>query len=322
MPDTAAKIDVVIPSWNGRDLLAECLQSLAAQMFREFNTLVVDDASTDGTTEMVRERFPWAGLLRREVNGGFCAAVNDGIAKASADFVFLLNNDITLHPECLERLFAAGEQTGAGMLAPLILWRGEPGVIYSAGDRQRRNGRPEAVGFGVPAEGFSYPAEVFGVSAAAALYRREVFDRIGLFDAKFGTYYSDSDVSFRARLAGCQAAFVREAVAWHVGSASLAGSTLRRTFECCVNHTLLVVKNMPAPLIPRYTPHIMAERLHQIRRLWSAARAERGAVFATAQVAAAGGRVLRLWPHALRERRRIQRARRVSAAEINRLLSP
>lgn len=321
MPDDRVKIDVVIPSWNGKDLLADCLESLAAQTFREFDTRVVDDASTDGTAEMVRERFPWAEVLRREENGGFCIAVNDGIAAGAADYVFLLNNDVTLDAACLEQLLAAAERTGAGMLAPLILWRDEPGVIYSAGDRQRANGRPEAIGFGCRAEGFVCPAEIFGVSAAAALYRREVFDRIGLFDARFGTYYSDSDLSFRARLAGFRASLVREAVARHVGSASLAGSTLGRTFECCVNHTALVVKNMPGALIPRYTPHIMAERLHQIGRLWGAARAEKGAAFAAGQVARAGARVLRLWPHMLRERRRIQGVKSVPAREIRGLLS-
>jgi GT2 family glycosyltransferase len=315
-------ISIVIPSWNGKQLLADCLRSIESQTLGRVDTLVVDDASTDGTADMVGDLFPWVRVLRLERNSGFCVAVNAGIARVASEYVFLLNNDITLYPDCIGRLMAAAEQSGAGLLAPLILWRDQPDVIYSAGDMQRANGRPESIGFMSSCASFAYPDAVFGVSAAAGLYRREVFDRVGLFDCRFGTYFSDSDLSFRARLAGFTALFVREAVAWHVGSASLGSSTLKRTRECCVNHTLLVIKNMPAPLLAHYAPLIMRERLHQIRRLFSAARTERGAVCAAGQVAAAGARILRLMPHALRERRRIQRTRNVSAGEIKALLSP
>jgi hypothetical protein len=314
-------IRVVIPSWNGKDMLAECLRSIESQTLGRVDTLVVDDASTDGTVDMVRDRFPWANVLRLEQNSGFCAAVNAGIARTASQYVFLLNNDITLYPDCVGRLMAAAEQSGAGLLAPLILWRGQPDVIYSAGDMQRANGRPESIGFMSRCAGFAYPDAVFGVSAAAGLYRREVFDRVGLFDCRFGTYFSDSDLSFRARLAGYKALFVREAVAWHVGSASLGSSTLKRTRECFVNHALLVIKNMPAPLLIQYAPHILRERLHQIRRLFSASRADRGALHAAGEVAAAGVHVLKLWPHALRERRRIQRSRKISTTELKALLS-
>ena len=317
-----SNISIVIPSWNGKQLLADCLHSIESQSQGPIDTLVVDDASTDETADMVRDQFSWANVLRLDHNSGFCAAVNAGIARTASNYVFLLNNDITLHPECIGRLFAAAEQSGADLLAPLILWRDQPDVIYSAGDRQRANGRPESVGFMSPREGFVYPDAVFGVSAAAALYRREVFDRVGLFDCRFGTYFSDSDLSFRARLAGYRALFVREAVAWHVGSASLGGSTIKRTRECFINHALLVIKNMPAPLLARYAPLIMRERLHQVRRLFSAARAERGALYAAGEVAAAGLRILRLMPHALRARGRIQQTRSVSAAQIKALLSP
>lgn len=315
-------ISVVIPSWNGKQLLADCLRSIESQTLGPVDTLVVDDASTDGAAEMLRDLFPWVRVSRLDRNSGFCAAVNAGIARAASTYIFLLNNDITLHPECIERLLATAEQSGAALLAPLILWRDQPDIIYSAGDRQRANGRPESIGFMSPCADFAYPDAVFGVSAAAALYRLEVFDRVGMFDCRFGTYFSDSDLSFRACLAGYTARFVRDAVAWHIGSASLGGSTIKRTRECCVNHALLVIKNMPAPLLARYAPHIMRERLHQIRRLFSAARAERGALYAAGQVAAAGARMLRLMPHALSERRRIQRTRKVSAAQIKALLSP
>jgi len=160
------------------------------------------------------------------------------------------------------------------------------------------------------------------VTAGAGLYRREVFERVGVLDPKFNIYFSDSDISFRARLAGFNAALVREALAYHVGSASLSGKTLKRTRQCFVNHALLVVKNMPLGLMARNAPAILAERLHQAHRLFSDARTECGAVRAVLQVAGAGMEAVSLLPHALAERRRIQRLRTLSTKDLEALLDP
>ena len=311
----------MIPTWNGRDLVLACLESLSRQTFRDFEAVVVDDGSTDDTAGSVKTRFPDVALISLEENLGFCRAVNEGIENSKGDFVVLLNNDITLAPDFLERLVAAADATDTAMLAPLILWRDEPGVIYAAGDAQRRNGRPESIGFRCLADGFPFPDEVFGVCAGAALYRREVFAAAGLLDPAYNIYFSDSDLSFRARLAGFHARFVSGAVAWHVGSASLFGKPLKRTQQCCINHVLLILKNMPLRLILRHAPAIIAERAHQVRRLFSAARVEYGACRAALTVSRTLCSIPLLLPHALAERRRIQRSRKISVKELDRLLS-
>lgn len=314
------RVSVVIPTWNQKALLAVCLESLARQTFSDFDTWVVDDASTDGTAQEVAERFPSVQVHRQERNGGFCLAVNAGIERAAGDYVVLLNDDITLAPDLLERLVAAADSSGAGLVAPLILWRDEPDVVYGAGDSQRMNGRPESRGFREPLEGADLSEDVFGVCAGAALYRREVFERVGVFDPRFQIYFSDSDLSFRARLAGFGARFARDAVAYHVGSASLGERTLKRTRQCYVNHMLLVVKNMPLALLIGHAPAIMRERLHQARRVFSAARVEAGAVYGIRTLLGAWWSMLGVIPHALRERRRIQAARRIGAGELEALL--
>jgi len=315
------RVSVVIPTWNQRNLLLDCLESLERQTFRDADITVVDDASPDDTADIVAARHPAVRLIRQPENQGFCAAVNAGIRASTGDLVLLLNDDMTLAPDFLERLVHAADATGAAMFAPLILWRDEPHTIYGAGDRQWVNGRPESIGFRSPLQGFAFSDDVFGVCAGAALYRREVFDQVGLLDPAFNIYFSDGDLSFRARLAGFGARFVREAVAYHVGSAGLFGRTLKRTRQCYVNHMMLVVKDMPAGLLLRHAPAIAAERLHQARRVFSAARTEAGAVYAGRVLFGAWCSMLRLLPHAWRERRRIQPARTVSLAALEAVLT-
>ena len=314
------RVAVVIPSWNGRALTLTCLDSLAKQTFQDFHLIVVDDASTGYTASAVAHRYPAVDLLRLGKNGGFCAAVNAGIERARAELVILLNNDITLAPDFLEQLIRAADgHPDTAMLAPLILWQDAPGTVYSAGDAQRANGRPEPIGFGAPVEGLIFKRDVFGVSAAAALYRREVFARVGLFDERYNTYFSDSDLNFRARLAGFKAQFVREAVCYHIGSASLMGRTFKRTQQCYVNHLLLLIKNMPAPLYVRHPLAIAKERLHQARRVFASARCESGARAALGALLSSWRQILRMFPWALRERWRIQRRRVASLRELEEL---
>ncbi|MCC6695549.1 MAG: glycosyltransferase family 2 protein [Candidatus Hydrogenedentes bacterium] len=316
----SATLSVIIPTWNRRELLVECLESLAAQSRRADQIIVVDDGSADDTAAYVAREWPGVRLVRLERNSGFCVAVNAGIRVAAGDWVFLLNNDMTLEPDCLERLMEAADQGSAAMLAPLVLFHDDPDTIYSAGDRQRANGRPEAIGFRQRLDVYQFPKMIFGVSGGAGLYKREVFDRVGPLDECFVAYFEDSDLNFRARLAGFEAQFVREAIAYHVGSASLGGRTWWRARQCFRNHALLVVKDFPLSVFVANFPSILRERLHQARRLVSSARTEFGLVRALAMLGAAGFDTLAAMPHCLRERRRIQRARRISIVELKRLM--
>lgn len=321
MTRRAPKVSVVIPTWNRCDLLLECLASLDRQSFRDFEVVVVDDGSTDGTSETLHRDRPAVVVVTRERNGGFAEAINAGIALATGEFFFLLNNDMTLEPDCLEKLLCATEQSHSDMTAPMVLWRDNPGVIYSIGDGLLRSFRPESIGFRAPRAEFEPPIEVFGVSAGAALFRRAVFDTVGLFDERFVAYFEDSDLCFRARLAGFHATACPEAVAYHIGSASLAGKTWWRSRQCFRNHALLVLKNVPAPLLLRLAPLVIAERLHQARQCFSAARAEFGALRAGLVLIEAMISIWRQVPAMLIERRRTQRGRRISSRQLMNLLS-
>jgi len=319
--DDTNRVSVVIPTWNRKDLVLDCVASLKRQTFQEFEVLVVDDGSTDGTAQALEERFPDVRLVRLPENRGFCVAINAGIRAAAGDLVLLLNNDIVLEPGFLDALVKAADSSKAALFAPLLFWRDAPDVIHSAGDSQYANGRPESIGFRCPAEGFRFPETIFGASAAAGLFRRAVFDRVGVTDERFVAYFEDSDLCFRARLAGFGATFVPDAVGYHIGSASIAGRTWWRTRQCYRNHALLVVKNMPLWLLVKNAHRILGERVHQARQLFSAARCEFGAIRAAGMLALAWCSILRQVPHALAERRRIQHNRTITCRELESMLS-
>lgn len=309
-------VSVVIPTWNRCDLVLACLSSLAEQTYSNLETLVVDDGSSDDTAEMVQRLFPQARVIVLSSNRGFAAAVNAGIREARGTWVFLLNNDVTLAPDCLEQLVTSAENAKVAMAAPVIFWRDTPGILYSAGDRIRANGRPESNGFRRPRNEYALPKQIFGVGAAAGLYRRDLFDTVGLLDETFTAYFEDSDFCFRARLAGFQAVLATNATAWHIGSATISGRTWWRSMLCFRNHGLLVLKNMPALLLIRYLPKILAERVHQARMLVSSARTEFGLVRAWWLLITTVAALIRRIPGALRARHSIQRTRKLSLAEL------
>lgn len=286
-------------------LLRSCLASLAAQTWRDFEIVVSDDGSTDGTADYLREHHPEVIVERSERNLGFVAAANRGIARARGEWVLLLNNDVTLATDCLECLMLAAENGNAAMLTPLVLWTEDPQLVYSAGDRIWTNGRPVSIGYQRERSNFAAIEAPFGVSGGYGLFRRDLLDKVGLLDPVFGAYFEDADLCFRARWAGFTAALVPDALAWHVGSASIQGRIWWRTRQCYRNHALLVLKNFSFSMLVRNAPALIAERRHQLLRLFQVARAEWGAARALAFVALAWMDLVVKIPRALMQRRRI-----------------
>ncbi len=316
----SARIDIIIPTWNGLDVLMKCLASLAGQTCRDFDVTVVDDGSTDDTAAALHKQYPGVRVIELEDNKGFCTAVNTGITATSNELIFLLNNDMTLMPDCLAQLLATLDHDHADMVAPIVLFQDEPDVVYSAGDCQRMNGRSECWGHKAIRKEFVPPPTVFGVSAGAALYRRAIFERVGLLDEKYGAYFEDADLSFRARLAGFSAALATDAIAYHAGSASIRDRMWWRAQQCCRNHALLVIKNMPTELMIRNAPQILWERINQMRRFVSGARTEFGLLRAWGMLLRTELGIGRLLPQLIRDRWTIQRSRQVSNADIEALL--
>jgi len=310
------RVTVVIPNWNGERFLGLCLSSLRRQSFADFETVLVDNGSADGSVEFTRRNFPEVRVVALDANLGFSAAANRGIRASGAEFVALLNNDTEVDPGWLEALErAAGSHPMASLFASKLVDFRDGRLLDGAGDALRRSGLPYRIGHGELDHGqFEREAFVFGACAAAALYRRVLFDEIGPFDEDFFAYCEDGDVSFRAQLAGHKCLYVPDAIVFHVGSASTGGKrSPTATRLGTQNGVNLLVKNLPAPLAWRHFPSILAG---QLLRVLVTSLSPGGL---RAHLDGLRG-ALRLLPRMLEKREGIQKRRTVSDAYVRELL--
>ena len=296
-----ARVSVVIPNWNGADVLGDCLDALLGQTTPATEVIVVDNGSTDGSADLARRHAVGAQVIALDTNRGFAAAVNRGIAAATAEHVVLLNNDAVADPGMLEALVATRRATGAPIVGAVILDQ-TGDRVDSAGDGLTSWGLP------VPGHRGDDPSvlpdgdvEIVSACAGAALYDRSLFERIGDFDEDFFAYFEDVDLSLRARLAGESVWLSRAALVRHRQghtSARLPGFTRQHTIK---NLWLLNLKVLPPRILRRNVLRLAVTSL-----FLTAMALRHGFVRPTIR---AYGALLRALPRALRHRREIQRAR-------------
>jgi GT2 family glycosyltransferase len=308
-------VTVVIPNWNGERFLDFCLSSLLDQSFRDFEAILVDNGSKDGSLALVVENFPEVKTIALGENRGFAAAANAGIEASETEYVVLLNNDTEQDRGWLEALVrAANDHPESGLFASKLLDFDDRGMLDGVGDAMRLSGLPYRLGHGERDTGrFDAPGYVFGACAAAALYRKSLFDEVGLFDEDFVSYCEDGDLSFRAQLAGHRCFYVPDAVVYHMGSASTGGKRSPTATQLGTRNSLsLLVKDLPLSAVPHLLPFFA---LGQLARLVTAAAT--GTLPEHLEGLAGAWRHL---PVMLQKRAAIQKRRRISDAEVRRLL--
>jgi GT2 family glycosyltransferase len=307
-------VTVVVPNWNGERFLSTCLGSLRLQSFTEFETVLVDNGSTDGSVAFVNRNFPEVRVLPLPENRGFSAAVNAGILSSDAEYVALLNNDTETDPEWLKAAVeAADTYPEAGSFASKLVDFYDRRILDGAGDVLRRSGLPYRLGHGEPDRGqYDEVTFVFGACAGAALYRREMLDDVGLFDEDFFANCEDGDLSFRSQLAGYRCLFVPGSVVYHMGSATFGKRTATSTRLGTRNSLCLLVKNLPTPLVPGFLPFVAAGQLSRLVVTASTSTLK-------AHLEGLAG-ALRLLPLMLRKRREIQKRRQAPIVYIRELL--
>lgn len=242
------KVTVVIPNYNGIDYVADCLDSLRLQKGCEFKTILVDNASSDGSYELVRDKYPEVRLMRFRENTGFSKAVNAGIRASDTPFVILLNNDTVVLPGFVRELVKAIEKSrDIFSVGAKMLQMGSPDKTDDAGDFYSALGWAYARGKDRPAEQFTRSADIFSVCAGAAIYRRNLLAKLGLFDERHFAYLEDIDIGYRARIHGYRNRFEPRAKVLHAGSAS-SGSRYNafKVRLSAANNIYIIYKNMPA----------------------------------------------------------------------------
>lgn len=259
------KTTVVIPNYNGRNYLQDCLTSLF-EGSEVPAIIVVDNGSADESAAMVKERFPMVKLIALPENRGFSAAVNIGIREAGTEYVFLLNNDTVVLKDTIEELEAAMERhPKAFSVAAKMLQMKNPELIDSAGDFYCASGWAFARGKDRKNEAFSKETSVFSACAGAALYRKAVFEKIGDFDENHFAYLEDIDVGYRAKIYGYRNYYAPASVVLHAGSGS-SGSRYNK-FKVDLssrNSIYLIYKNMPVLQVLLNLPFLLLGYLVKI----------------------------------------------------------
>jgi GT2 family glycosyltransferase len=320
-------ISVVVVNWNRKEMLRACLESLRRQTDAAFETIVVDNGSVDGSADMAEREFG-ACVIRNRENRGFCAANNQGIAAAHGEFVALLNNDAEAQPGWLAALLrACSRAADVGMAASKVMVLEDPRRIDKAGHLIFPDGQNRGRGTGeLDCGQYDAEEEVLWPDGCAAMYRKEMLDRIGGFDEDFFAYGDDAELGLRARIAGWRCIYTPQAVVWHHRGSTLGKGSEHRLELIERNRLLLALKLFPWSLL-WLNPVFFAVRVAA-----SAAAAGREAGdtvhfpglagkwrMARAILCGDWG-ALRLAPRMLRKRAGMRGMRRLSPAEVRRLL--
>lgn len=252
-------VSVIIVNWNGRKLLLECLGALQRQTYRTFTVMVVDNGSRDGSVEHVKSRFPDVRIIALPDNSGFSVANNVALKAVKTPYVALLNNDTAPDPFWLERLVdVLDTHPDVGFTASKMLFYDRPNRIDRAGDGYTDAGVGFLRGRNEKACEYNNREPVFGACAGAALYRKVLFDDVGLFDEHFFLIHEDVDLSFRAQLQGYRCLYVPEAIVYHKASSSLVYDSSTTVYYGHRNLEWVYIKNMPARLMLKTIfPHLI-----------------------------------------------------------------
>jgi GT2 family glycosyltransferase len=304
------RVTVIVPNWNGKDLIGDTLKSLKRQSLKDFATLVVDNGSTDGSADYLEQHYPDVTTIRLSRNLGFAGGVNEGILQAKTPYIALLNNDAIADQDWLKNLVAAlDNHPRVAIAASMMLQKSHPDRIDSAGEEYSKWGLPFPAGRGEITKTYHPKKSICAASGGASIYRSEVLEQIGLFDESFFAYYEDVDISLRARMAGYDISLVPEAIVYHAISATTKELGHFGRYQVIKNSNLLFYKNLPAPLLFRLLPGFI---LVQLVLLLGAIRHGAALEAARAYVMVA----LNI-PSLCRKRRKIQTQRKITINQLS-----
>ena len=322
------RVSVIIVNWNGLGHLPDCLDSLEGQSFRDFETIVVDNGSSDGSLEYLRRR-PGLKLVPLPENRGFAAGNNAGLPLAQGEYLVTLNNDTKAEEGWLGELVAVADaHPEAGMVASRICAYDDPDRIDSLGIAICRDGmsRGDFRGRRFSELRLDPVREILFPSACVGLYRRAMLDQIGFFDPDFFAYCEDTDLGLRGRLAGWGALLARDAVVYHKYSMTSGAFSPFKLYLVERNHFYAALKNLPLPLLPLLPFFTLLRYLTQVEVVLSGKGSggeflESGTRSACVWALLRGMRdaVLAL-PTLLKKRAAVMRKRRIGNLEMMQLL--
>ena len=252
------EVSIVIPNYNGKHFLENCLRSVFEQDIKDQEVIVVDNGSTDGSLEYLNT-FPGVRVIALDKNYGFCRAVNEGIKAAESDYVILLNNDTEVDKSFASELLNAirTDEKIFSCSSKMIQFHNRE-LMDDAGDYYCALGWAFGRGKGGSVEKYTGSKDVFAACAGAAVYRKKMLESLGYFDEKHFAYLEDIDIGYRARIHGYRNVYAPKAIVYHVGS-GFSGST-HNAFKVKLssrNNVYLAYKNMPFLQIILNSPFLL-----------------------------------------------------------------
>lgn len=254
------KLSVIIPNYNGMQYVKRCLDSLMVQTLKDWEILFIDNGSADGSRELVEKEYPLVRVIPLPENLGFCGAVNIGIHAATAPYVVLLNNDTEAEPEFLQELYdGIRRKPRAFSGGAMMLQFHDREKIDDAGNFYNALGWAFALGKGNPAVDYNKERKIFSACGGAAIYRKDLMEELGYFDEEHFAYLEDTDIGYRAQIAGYENWYFPKAKVYHVGSGT-SGSRYNK-FKIRYssrNNIYMIYKNMPILQIALNLPLLVA----------------------------------------------------------------
>ncbi len=261
-------VSVVIINYNGGAFLQDAVNSLVGQTYKDFELILFDNASTDGSVDNLDlSALQAARLVRNPENIGFAAGNNRAAELATGQWLMLLNPDTVAAPDWLEKMVGASiAHPGCKTFASAQLDMTTPGLMDGAGDAYLVFGIPWRGGFGRPASEMPDTGWCFSACGAAAMYDLALFREIGGFDERFFCYCEDVDLGFRLQLAGHDCLFVHDAIVHHAGSGITGRASAFSTYHGTRNRIWTYFKNMPAAMLLATLPGHLILTLYIVAR--------------------------------------------------------
>jgi GT2 family glycosyltransferase len=325
---------VVIANWNGKKYLKDCFDSLLNQTRKDFKIVFVDNGSSDGSTDFVREKYPKTEIIQLEKNTGFSKGYNIGMKKALEDknikYVVVLNNDTKLDERYIEELvICAKMHPDAASIQPKVLNFFDSEKIDCAGILLSVDGVATNRGYGERGAEYSEEGEIFGATGAASLFSRKALEKTKLsdgeyFDNSHFAFYEDVDLAWRMRLTGFKSFYSPKAVVYHVHSATAGKISGFKAYYLNRNRFFTLIKNYPfcrlIVILFVFTPMRYAFLLFRVIMK----KGRKGSEFSGQSKKMVAKEILRAWgsvianiPSLLKKRRAIQKTKKVSCQEIS-----
>ncbi len=266
-----ARVDLIVPTYNGTPYLLACLQTLTASSYTDFKLIIFDDGSDQPVDKEVIGLFPAATIMRVERNVGLTRAFNAAIDSSSSEFVVLLNNDTKIEKDWLAQLVSCADRIpGAGSVASKLRLASDRHTLHSAGDTYSVRGMPGNRGVWLDDFGqYDTEGEIFSACAGAALYRRAALEAVRLsngdiFDTRLFMYCEDVDLGWRLQRAGYRCVFSPKAIVYHHLSATGGGNFA--SYYVARNIWLVLARSVPSQIRRRYWLRMAAYHLGRVVR--------------------------------------------------------